>query len=200
MKQYRKYFITHSDTLPMISQRELGDANRWVEIASLNSMEYPFISTTPSEGVKSPGDVILLPDSSHTNIIETVDLVSALGSDIYLDLGSEGTGEFNTDISGDLSIVQGEECLVQDLSHRLRTPIGTLPHHPDYGSMFSTLIGSKKDTNWREKCLVELSRVVRSDPRVTDISDIRIDSINQGISIQCTILYGSSNIPFNTII
>jgi nucleoid-associated protein YgaU len=52
--------IQQNDTLEKISLREYGTVARWVEIARLNKLKYPYISDTASDGVKAYGDKLLV--------------------------------------------------------------------------------------------------------------------------------------------
>lgn len=46
---YIEYRITQADTLESVASRFLGSPDRWVEIARLNRLRYPFISDDPSQ-------------------------------------------------------------------------------------------------------------------------------------------------------
>jgi nucleoid-associated protein YgaU len=49
------YIVKSGDTLSAIAQRHLGNANRWPEIARLNSLSNPDLI--------NPGDELRLPDA-----------------------------------------------------------------------------------------------------------------------------------------
>lgn len=200
MSNFKEYTITSGDTLQMIAQKLLGDAGRGMELAVLNDLQYPFIGSIGDkelEGVKKPGDSIIIPIEVSSDLaVEDIneDLYTrALGVDLMIstdkvNLSFGGSGELSTDISGDLQTVSGVKTLHQDLIHRLTTELGTLPYHPNYGSKFLSIIGNRKDYTWKQKAVIELSRTFKSDDRVVDIKDIIVDFIPVGIVISCVVV------------
>jgi hypothetical protein len=56
----RESTIMQGDTLERISLREYGTVTRWVELAVLNNLKYPYIDDTKADGVKAYGDKILI--------------------------------------------------------------------------------------------------------------------------------------------
>lgn len=57
----RQILIKQQDSLERISQRELGDASRWVELVILNKLKPPYLDSVKSDGVKAYGENILVP-------------------------------------------------------------------------------------------------------------------------------------------
>lgn len=200
MSQFREHVVSEGDTLQMIAQKVLGDASRGMEIAVLNDLQYPFIGSmgdAPSEGVKLPGETILIPVEVEYNLsVEDIDeelYNRALGVDLFLstdkfNLSFGSGGELSTNISGDLQTVSGVNTLHQDLIHRLTTEVGTLPYHPTYGSKFLSIIGNRKDSTWKQKAVLEVSRTFKSDSRVVDVTDVIVEFIPTGIVISCTVV------------
>jgi phage baseplate assembly protein W len=182
-----QYTIKYGDTLRMIAQRELGDAELWTEIADLNNLSYPYISDTPADGVVTPGDTIYLPDVNNTSATEE----TSFGTDLALstdkvNLSYYRGGDLTVGVDGDYQLVSELDCLRQDLAHRKMTPLGTVPYHPTYGSNLTTIIGSKKDENWKIKAQLEVERTLKCDPRVTDVKDVTIQDLPTGIRIDYT--------------
>lgn len=56
----REVRIQQNDTLERIAQRELGSAVRWIELVVLNSLKPPYIAENGGDGVKKPGELILV--------------------------------------------------------------------------------------------------------------------------------------------
>ena len=56
----REVTIMQGDTLERISLREYGTVSRWVEIAVLNNLKYPYIDDVRADGVKIPTDKLLI--------------------------------------------------------------------------------------------------------------------------------------------
>lgn len=52
--------IMAGDTLERIALREYGNVTRWVELAILNNLKYPYIAETAADGVKAYGDKMLV--------------------------------------------------------------------------------------------------------------------------------------------
>ena len=56
----REITIQQGDTLEKISLRVYGTVARWPDLAILNNLKFPYISDTRSDGVKVPGDKLLV--------------------------------------------------------------------------------------------------------------------------------------------
>jgi phage baseplate assembly protein W len=172
----------------MIAQNELGDAALWLDLALLNDLAYPFVDTIPSKGVVIPGDYLSIPMG------EGVDSDPSLvyGQDLLLTTDkfslTNGTNGDLIESNGDFSIIDGVQTLKQDLFHRLLTPLGTLPYHPDFGSNIPMLIGEVRTDEWRVKIGIEVSRTFRSDARVIDVTNMVVEPIDNGVTIECDII------------
>lgn len=57
----RQVRINRNDTLERLAQRELGSALRWTEVVILNKLKPPYIDDAGGDGVKKPGDTVLVP-------------------------------------------------------------------------------------------------------------------------------------------
>lgn len=181
------YTIKAGDTLQMIAQVQLGDASLWMSIATLNNLTYPYISSTVGTGVVTPGDDILIPSTSTS----TQQDQTTFGTDLYLstdnfNITSGNGGDFGVGLDGDYTLAVEMDALTQDVTHRLMTPVGTLPYHPEYGSRLTTYVGAKKDENWKTKAQLDISSTLKSDPRITDVTDISVVDIPTGIKLDYT--------------
>jgi phage baseplate assembly protein W len=214
MNRFLKHTIVNGETLQSIATKYLGTADKALEIAVLNDLDYPFIvniGQTASSGlnVKTAGDVILVPlmadsVSDLNDVYSDLDSIN-MGTDLQLventtNLSSYSGGEFATSLYHDLQTVSGIDTLSQDLLHRLLTPYGSLPHHPTYGSTFLTIVGKKNDTDWRQKASIELSRTFRSDPRVSDVKNVVVNSNSTEMYIECTIVVGTSQFTLKKVL
>ncbi len=206
--EYKQYTVVAGDSLPMIAQRLLEDASRWIEIATLNDLEYPYISTLEEslENTVVPGDVISVPILNSLGVSNIgSDTKPSFGNDLLLtsdrgNLSFGWGGDFRTDSYGDLVLALNEDSLAQDLMHRLMTPFGSLPYHPEYGSWFLDVIGSKNDTHMADKAVIELLRTFRSDPRVQDVINVEVRSEKDVIRIECDIVTQSAIIRLREVI
>lgn len=52
--------IERGDTLERLAQRHYGDALRWIDIVVLNNLKSPYISETGGDGIKMPGQRVLV--------------------------------------------------------------------------------------------------------------------------------------------
>lgn len=211
MNKFIEYCVRDGDTLQMIAQKYMGDASRWEEIAIFNDLQYPFIVSLDKagDGLKTPGDIILIPvsvqDSSIAEEVLADPYAVLFGSDLSLssdkvNLSFSTAGEFDSDEYGDLAVVSGISTLSQDLIHRLITPLGSLLYHPDYGSDFLTLVGNRNDVTWRQKAAIEVSRCFLSDLRVKSVDNVVVQKIDGGISISCNITTASIRFKLNEMV
>lgn len=198
--KFKKYTIKSGDTLQMIAQRMLGDAGRGMELAEINDLSYPFIAplnSVPREGVRVPGDYIIIPievehDTKVSDLKGDLDAL-AFGTDLVLttdknNLSFTHGGELVTSLQGDLQTVSGVKTLAQDLIHRLITEKGTLPYHPEYGSVFLSIVGNRNDDTWRQQAVIEVTRTFREDPRVLDVTNVFVEHFPTGIAVACNIV------------
>ena len=63
--------------------------------------------------------------------------MAILGNDLFLD----ESGDLSLNPSGDLFTVQGDECLLQDIRHRLESSYGDLFSHEEFGSLLFQYLG-----------------------------------------------------------
>lgn len=89
------------------------------------------------------------------------------GEDIGLDIAFAG---------GDLGTVSGMDALTQDLRVALCTGLGTDPLNTAFGSDAFAAIAEETDKLMqRERIRVAIIRVLRADPRITRIVEVRIN-------------------------
>ena len=63
--------------------------------------------------------------------------MAILGNDLFLD----ESGDLSLNPSGDLFTVQGDDCLLQDIRHRLESSYGDLFSHEEFGSLIFQYLG-----------------------------------------------------------
>jgi hypothetical protein len=193
----KDYTIRDGDTIHMIAQRELGDASKAIDIITLNDLQYPFIrklSEPVEQGVKTMGDVIQIPQFEAQ--VQTP-IIPDLGTDLKLVDRDGSGGDLEADVYGDLQLVTGIDCLIQDMNSRFATELNTLPFHPTYGNGLKAAIGSRKDQGWDQKARVEASKVLKLDSRITDILSLDVYSISQGVMIDAVLEVSGATVPVN---
>ena len=184
--RFKKYTIKQGDTLQLITQNELGDLSRWPELASYNSLSYPYIvdSGSSDSRIRSAGEEITIPlDSDLSNL--SVDGINAtdsktitayaLGVDLSLMSESDNfiqrgsTDELVSLSAGGKGIhtVGGYDNLKQALLMRLNTQKGSLPLHPEYGIDLSQIIGKRNSVATINKLKVMVEQALRYDGRVS---------------------------------
>lgn len=89
---------------------------------------------------------------------------SYLGTDIRFD----ADGDLVVSRTGDLEIVVGRDCLLQDVRDRLGTLPGDLFAHPDWGCGIGRLLGAPDTPLNRALAVRYIRQALEADPRVED--------------------------------
>lgn len=130
--------------------------------------------------VLRPGDVLLVPSSDSTlsraMLLQSqrspLDMDRVYGRDIRVtDQG------LLVDDRQDLGRSTGRDNVIQALRHRVRTPRGSLRHHPEYGTVLDAMLGLSNTEFQTFFAMVTTKQSLRRDPRVAKLSGIsaRID-------------------------
>ena len=171
----RSVQIDGSDTIQTLAARELGDPDRFREIALLNNLKAPYIDSIGGEGVLTPGQNIFLPQQSSQqstgvkrnkefNITRLLsETEKALGVDIRLDRNND-LAVSNTN---DLDLVAGIDNMSQAILVRLNLEPGSLKRHQSIGVGF----------NIGEKATSDRLSEMRRNIIASFGSDLRIDSV-----------------------
>jgi len=91
---------------------------------------------------------------------------SFLGADIALD----ANGDFIVDTDGDLALVEGRDCLGQDIRHRVITPKGALWYDEDYGVGLQQHLHSEDRSGSRTEIEKNIEEDLTKEPRVDPFS------------------------------
>lgn len=127
------------DDLQAVAARELGDANRWYELAWLNDLAPPYITDSPGvygTNVLVAGELIRVPSSTGV-YTDAADTGQVYERDVLMI-----NRRLVADDGGDLAIVSGSKNLVQQLRHRINTPRGQLRRHAEYGCLIWRVQGA----------------------------------------------------------
>lgn len=204
--RFKKYTIKQGDTLQLIAQNELGDLSRWPELASYNSLSYPYIVDSGSRDsrIRSAGEEITIPldsDLSTLNVdgINATDSKTitayALGVDLSLMSESDnfiqrGTTDELVSLSAGgkgIHTVGGYDNLKQALLMRLNTQKGSLPLHPEYGIDLSQIIGKRNSVATINKLKVMVEQALRYDGRVGSASVTATKVSGEEVTLSATV-------------
>lgn len=204
--RFKKYTIKQGDTLQLIAQNELGDLSRWPELASYNSLSYPYIVNSGSRDsrIRSAGEEITIPldsDLSTLNVdgINATDSKTitayALGVDLSLMSESDnfiqrGTTDELVSLSAGgkgIHTVGGYDNLKQALLMRLNTQKGSLPLHPEYGIDLSQIIGKRNSVATINKLKVMVEQALRYDGRVGSASITAYKVSGEEVTLSATV-------------
>jgi phage baseplate assembly protein W len=167
MARLRQAAVRIGDTLQALAARELGAAERWRELVTLNGLRPPYLiaSVNPAERVAHVllwGDWLSVPARAINDNAALGD--AALGADVQVrdgDLVAAG---------GDLVITAGLDNFAQALRHRLFTPIDSYLPHPDYGCAITAMLGLGNGPVVALLCAALARQALLRDPRAAAIS------------------------------
>lgn len=144
----------------------------------------PFASGA-SPRVLGPGDTLLIPPSlsapgpapqSQTDWLSLIG-----GTSLALSTG----GDLIVGANGSLATVSGADNLLQNWAMRVLTQRGDFPLHPGFGTELDVLMSSGKQ-DATDLILADIRESIRTDPRVTDVTDIAVTSAGLPTTLQVT--------------
>lgn len=173
--------IRYGDDLRVISLRELGTAERWLEIANLNGLRHPYIASSASDGVLAYGDMIQIPSPVST-VSANNDPVGVFGVDILVRGGNLAVSE-----SGDLEIVAGVPCLVQALRHHVSVDKRELAFHPEYGCYVRSILGRSNGPTAGQLAAFYVKSALMEDSRVDAVPSCVAEVVGDQIRVTATV-------------
>lgn len=176
---YRFVEIQYGDTLQAIAVRELGDASRWHDLISLNSLVPPYITDDPVQagpGVLLSGSLIVVPAPKPV-VSSTTQADQVFGVDVRLDRGRLATA------SGDFDIVSGRDNLRQALQNVIETDRGELLFHTGYGSKVRRLLGTVSGPTSALLAAQYAKAAVIADPRVQSVTNSTATASGDVVSV-----------------
>ena len=179
---YRLIETRFGESLQRLALRELGDAERWVDLVLLNGLQPPYLTADPGQvgpGVLAYGAVLVAPGAAAS---ASIDPAALFGTDLSLI-----NGRLDVDDGGDLLLVSGQANLRQALRARLLTRLAELVFHPLYGNGGASLIGSAAGPA-AAALAASLSRAsLKADPRVADAPSASASVIGDVIAVDVTV-------------
>lgn len=189
--------VLQNDTLWRIAARELGDFERFQEIAALNQLVPPYIAPQASAGVVTPGSQIFLPTTtggttapaSIGGVAPSYE-VNYLGVDIYLGPLNQAMPAW----TGDYQRIVGYDNLALSLGRRLQTTLGSLLYHLNYGSRIPPEVGAIAVQSTAGHLGAYAQSAILSDPRVFAVTSMTIVAgANYSINISANVQPNGSN-------
>lgn len=173
---FRLVNTRRADDLQAVAARELGDANRWVELVWLNRLVPPYLTDDPervADGVILTGALVKVPSAVGLWSDGVVD-EKIYERDIAL-----RSRRLTVDADGDLSVFFGVDNLKQQLTHRIVTPTGQARRHGDYGCLVWRLVGNANSPLLGALGAEYVRGTLASDYRVSSVeysrSEIQMD-------------------------
>jgi len=136
--------VTDGDTLESIAAELLGDASLWIDLALVNSLSPPYITSTGAPGTLAPGGTIMVPvnDTLAASIANAIgeNPVDVFGTNIELkELPSSAVGRprvgwaIDHSTKKDVKTISGVPNFAQALQMRMWTEKGSIPIAPSFG-------------------------------------------------------------------
>ena len=183
-------FVGQSDTIQSIAAKFLGTPVRWRQIALLNNLKPPYISSQGLPGTKKPGDAILIPSSapSTTTVAPSTVLGTKrtdpltsqlLGRDLLLGPSSSDSSQFDLVITPgntDAQTVEGVPNLIQAINTRVSTEQGSDVLYPQLG--YKSMIGLSIPIVDTEILRLRVGEAVAADPRIASVRTIQLAAAN----------------------
>jgi len=179
---YRIAETLHGDTIQAVAARELGDASRWQELAAINNLRPPFITSDPDlvvSGVLLAGAAIKLP--TPTPFVTG----NRDPEDVFL-RDAELVSKMLSATDGDFALVSGVANFRQAINHAIVTPRGDLLFHPRYGSMIPTIIGKVASPTAAIMAANYAKSVVEADERVYRVTSATAEAAGDVINVNAT--------------
>ena len=123
-----------------------------------------------------------------------------LGSDILLDYND--TDDIQISSRSDLKLVIGRNNLRQAIINRIRTQVGELSLHPNYGCRLPSLIGQNPTPYTLTLAKQYIREALLQEPRVESIVDIKVyylDALKTTLQLEITVLPSTSAEPLNIV-
>lgn len=189
-------------TLEKLAQRELGDSTRWGEIAEVNGLKPPYVSSNPQEsrdGVLGPGANILIPTPVLNGFSQApqgkINRLTAGMSELEKSLGVDFKVDGNFDLvlgsSGDFELIAGADNMAQGTILKLSYEPGDVMLYPELGA------GAKPGGKFPP--LIELKdRITKSllqDNRIQRVTDLALTQDNSALTISFNLYVKQVDLP-----
>lgn len=158
-----RHKVTQYETPLMIAERynvELSD------ILKLNNM-------TTDELTGGTEIIIEVPAQESTNVAQNIPVYGDVSGNKIL--GQDFSNPITKDSRGDIAPFNPIDTIRKTLLYRVTTPTGAYPLHKDFG--LNGIIGEEVEQDLANAMLqVKITEALEKDPRISEISNIGIDS------------------------
>ena len=184
---YRLVDTLYGDTLQRVAARELGNADRWPDLANINNLLPPYITddaSIASDRVLLSGATLIVP--AQSKLSEASD--STDPDKIYqMDMGLID-GDMSADDNGDFLVFNGRDNLKQALEHRVDVERGELMWHPEYGSLHRALIGTVNGPTASTLAAKYVDATLKADPRVQSVNSVVATVVGDQINVVADVM------------
>lgn len=183
MPSYRLAETHRGDTLERVAARELGDANRWIDLVWVNGLSHPYLTDDEAEASDSvilTGSLIRIPAPKGV-YTDTADRGQVYERDCRM-----VNRRLTDDGNGDFAVVAGIPNLKQQLTHRIDTPRGQLLRHPEYGCLIHSLKGTVTGPVANMLGAQYVKAALQADYRVSAVTSSTATSTGDVVDIQAT--------------
>ncbi|HKT53696.1 MAG TPA: hypothetical protein VJP88_04550 [Caulobacteraceae bacterium] len=179
---YRLVTVKYGDNLRKIAIRELGDADQWRDLITINGLTFPYVTSDPALASATcilAGGQIKVPAPSTTySAVDDPDRV--YGVDLLLSDGQLQVA------NGDLATVAGADNLRQAYRNRIDTPLGDLEFHQDYGCQVHELKGDKNTPYVATLGSAFVAGALMNDPRTQAVPSATVQVVGDTLEITAT--------------
>jgi len=117
-----------------------------------------------------------------------------LGTDIAL--GSDGDIKV---VNGDIAIVEGVECLKENLKDRLFATQGDLVLHPEFGLGIHDFVSLPPTSNMKFELRARVKFQLLEDPRVREVNALEIEEDYGALTIKASIVTQDGQVIGNLV-
>lgn len=180
---WRWVAIRQNDTLQRIADRELADAGRWHELATLNRLLPPYLTGDPAIALASQGRVLLFGQQLRVFAPSVQAEADAQPADLYgRDLALSADGRLLAE-ARDFAQVSGLANLAAALTRRITTERGELIFHRGYGSMVRQVIGATSGPARLAFTAHAARQAIAADPRVERVTRARAEADGDTVTL-----------------
>jgi len=187
--------VRQDDTLQRIALRELGDATRWPDLASLNNLLPPYITGDPDIAATSGGRVLLYGASIRIFAASVQAEAATNPEEVYgVDLALDGQGQLSA-AGPDIATVSGMANLAGALARRITTARHELTFHPEYGSRVRENLGRGNTPARAAMAARAAQAALAADPRVERILSVTARAEGDVLAIDAAVRPIESGAP-----